>query len=409
MKYLILGNGIAGVRAAEAIRSVDAGGGVTMVGDEDCIPYSRPLISMLLARQISSENLPIRPPDFYQNLQIETVFGKRASAIDPNNKQVYINNGDALGYDKLLIATGADPRTLEVPGADLQNIFYMRTERQVNDLLAALPHIRNALVLGGGLVGFKAAYGLMRLGIDTTMLITSEYPLALQVDAAAGKMILDELLRNGLKVKVGVSVQAFDGEVSVNEAILSNGEHYPCDLVVIGKGVKPALSFAPKDQIRSDLGVLVDEYMQTNVPDIYAAGDAAEAVDIARQIRWVNAIWPEAAVQGEIAGLNMAGRAVSYEGSLSRNVMRILDLDVMTLGWVNPPEDAGCESVTAADPRYKTYRKLVFRKNVLIGAMLVNRIEQGGLFLKLIQNRTPLKLAPEALLAPSFNFRQLLI
>lgn len=240
------------------------------------------------------------------------------------------------------------------------------------------------------------------------MLITSDYPLSMQVDEAAGKLILDELRNFGLKVRVGISAEAFDGNGSVAGATLSDGRRMPCDLVVVGKGVLPALSFVPRNKIDVDLGILVDQHMQTNIPDIFAAGDVAEYVDLARKTRWVNAIWPEAVSQGRIAGANMTGRRVAYKGSLSRNVLRILNLDVMAMGLVNPPENFAYEVISARDPRRQTYRKLVFRNNILTGAVLINAIEQGGIFMGLIQNEIPLAVPNRVLADPSFNFKQLI-
>jgi nitrite reductase (NADH) large subunit len=222
-------------------------------------------------------------------------------------------------------------------------------------------------------------------------------------------MILTALLNYGLNVQVGISVKAFGGNGKVQNAHLSDNSKIPCDMVVAGKGVLPSLSFIPRDRIEIDYGIVVDQHLRTTAPGIFAAGDVAESIDIARKTRWINAIWPEAAAQGCIAGMNMAGRKVAYRGSLSRNVMRVLDLDVMTLGLVNPPDDSGYEVIERTDPRRRRYRKLVFRGDVLVGAMLINDIEQGGILLSLIQNETPLKIQGKALMEPSFNFRKLMI
>lgn len=408
MEYVILGNGIAGVSAAEAIRQFDPEGSITLVGDETFTPYSRPMISMVLSGQAASDQLPIRSERFYEDLKITPVLGNRVSKIEVDQKQVKVQNGTCLQFDRLLIATGADPRPIKAEGLNLKNIFFMRTEAHVRNMLAVIPRAKKALVLGGGLVGFKAAYGLLQRGLEVTMLITSGYPLSMQVDETAGKLILDELRDYGLEVRVGISVEAFEGNGSVTGAALSDGSRMPCDLVVVGKGVLPALSFVPRDKIDIDLGILVNERMETNIPGIFAAGDVAESVDISRKTRWVNAIWPEAVTQGRVAGTNMAGRRVSYQGSLSRNVLRILNLDVMAMGLVNPPNDSDYEVIHAGDPRRRTYRKLVFRKNILTGAVLINAIEQGGIFMGLIQNEIPLNVPNGALAKPSFNFKQLM-
>jgi len=189
---------------------------------------------------------------------------------------------------------------------------------------------------------------------------------------------------------------------------LSDGTRTSCDLVVVGKGVLPALSFVPRDKIDIDLGILVNEQMETSTAGIFAAGDVAECVDISRKTRWINAIWPEAVMQGRAAGINMAGRKVSYAGSLGRNVMRIFDLDLMTLGMVNPESGSDYDELNTIDLRNNFYRKLVFEENVLVGAILVNNIEQGGILLALIQNQTPLSISKRKLLEPGFNFRQLM-
>ena len=409
MEYVILGNGIAGVCAAETIRQFDSEGDITMVADETFTPYSRPMISMVLAGQVASDQLPIRNSSFYEDLKITAVLGNRISGIKINKKRVMIHNGSSLHFDRLLIATGADPRPIKAEGLNLKNIFFMRTEAHIRNMLAVIPQTKKALVLGGGLVGFKAAYGLLQRGLDVTMLITSDYPLSMQVAEPAGKLILAELRDYGLKVRVGISVEAFDGNGSVTGAHLSDGTSTSCDLVVVGKGVLPALSFVPRDKIDIDLGILVNEQMETSTAGIFAAGDVAECVDISRKTRWVNAIWPEAVTQGRIAGTNMTGRPMRYKGSLSRNVLRVLNLDVMTMGLVNPPETSEYEVICTGEPRRRTYRKLVFRKNILTGAVLINAIEQGGIFMGLIQNEIPLNVPNSVLSQPSFNFKQLMM
>jgi NADPH-dependent 2,4-dienoyl-CoA reductase/sulfur reductase-like enzyme len=179
-------------------------------------------------------------------------------------------------------------------------------------------------------------------------------------------------------------------------------------MVVIGKGVFPARGFVPKDKIRVDAGILVDDHMQTSAPGVYAAGDVAESIDIARRTPWVNAIWPEAVAQGRIAGMNMAGHPAAYPGSLGRNVIRIFGLDVMTAGLVAPAESEGLDVYSVTNARARTHRKLIFKEDRLVGMVLVNSIEQGGVLTALIQSATPVRAPREALLRPGFNFRQLL-
>jgi nitrite reductase (NADH) large subunit len=407
-RYVIIGNGIAGISAVETIRAQDPQGKITIISREEFPPYSRPMISLVLEGAVEHERLLIRPPDFYSKLEIEALIGETVVSIDPDGQRVLTDQGRTVNYDRLLIASGADPRPIKAAGTGLGNVSFMRTETHVKNMLQALPGIKHALVLGGGLVGFKAAYGLLRRGIKVTMLIRSDYPLSMQVDATAGRLILDELVANGLEVRVGVEVMAIVGNGSVREAHLSDGSDLACQLVVVGKGVLPALDFVPRDKIEVDLGIVVDDHLQTSVPGIYAAGDVAQAMDAVRNRTWVNAIWPVAVEQGRLAGANMAGRPVSFRGSVGRNVMRIFGLDVISGGMVNPSSDDGYRILTRLDPIRSTYRKLTIRGDTLTGLVMVGNIDQGGVILSLIQRGLPLTVEPELLLEPSFNFATLL-
>ena len=409
MKHLIIGNGIAGITAARAIREMDSTAAIFMVSDETFPPYSRPMISYVLEGSEPHEKLPIFAGNVYEDLNITPVLGHRVAHLDVEQKSICLENGTGIDFQKLLIASGADARHIRVPGTALGNIFTMRTQKDVLAQLAAISlGVENALVLGGGLVGFKAAHALLKRGIKVTMLITSPYPLAMQVDETAGKMILAELKAHGLSVKVGVSVTAFDGDAKVKNARLDSGETLDCDLVIVGKGVDPSLGFIPENNIEIDYGILVDPYLCSSVPDIYAAGDAAESMDIARQKRWVNAIWPEAAIQGRIAGYNMAGRKVACPGSLGRNVMRIFGLDVMTVGLVNPDGADDLEIIQTGGETAGTYRSLVFRGDILVGAVLVNQIEQGGILRAMIENQIPVRIPKAYLMSLQFDYSKLL-
>jgi NAD(P)H-nitrite reductase large subunit len=408
MNHVIIGTGIAGVRAAEAIREIDDSGSIVMIGDEPVDPYCRPMISLVLEGAVSPAKLPIRDSGFYEALHITPILGNRVIRLDVDTKNLFLTDGPPLSFDTLLIASGADPRFVTASNAHLSNIFFMRTQHQVMQMLDVLPHTRHALVLGGGLVGFKAACGLLHREIDVTMLIRSGYPLSLQVDEFAGGMIQEELTRRGLRVRVGVEVTAFTGDDRVTGAVLSDGTRISCEMVIVGKGVAPAVSFVPQDRIWVNQGILVNEHLETTCPGIYAAGDVAESVDIARKTRWVNAIWPEAATQGRIAGMNMAGRAVEYKGSLSRNIIRIFGLDVLTAGWVNVPDDPRFTVISQQNRRLNTYRRLVFEEDILIGATLVNRIETGGILTAMIHNQIPVRISREKLLEPHLSFKSLM-
>lgn len=413
MEYVIIGNGIAGVSAAEAIRKLDQQGNITLIADEIHPPYCRPMISSLLAGSVAADRLAIRPSSFYDDLHINLISGHRVEVIEPAARVVKLGSeaGHTIPFDRLLIASGADPRPLDVSGCQLPELFFLRTQSQVQSILAAAKPDARAVVVGGGLVGLKAAHALQVRGLQVTMLIRSGHPLTMQVDARAGKMILERLRHNGLQVLIGAEIAAFnERHGTLNSISLADGMEIPATLAVIAKGVIPACAFITPGQI--DLGkgrgIVVDKYQESSVPGIYAAGDVAETMDIARQTRRVNAIWPEAVQQGIIAGMNMAGRKVAYQGSLSRNVMRFYGLDVMTAGLVNPPiDDVRYEVLTSVDERRAKYHKLVFCDNRLVGMLLINDIEQGGVLMSLMRRRLPIHKRRETLLESGFQVGKL--
>ena len=413
MEYVIIGNGIAGTSAAEAIRRLDRQGAITLIADEDQAPYCRPMISSLLAGDIAAERLGIRPPSFYDDLDIKPVLGNRVQSVDFSTRKVRVgDSGLTVPFDRLLIASGADPRIPAVPGSQLPGVFCLRTRSQAQDIVAAAGRSRRVVVVGGGLVGLKAAHALQSRGLQVVMLIRSAHPLRLQVDADAGRMILAKLREHGLQVLVGAAIIAFEGKGSIMQNIvLSDGRTIPADLVVIAKGVTPAAGFAAAGPIElgSGGGIVVNNTLETTVPGIYAAGDVAETMDIARREKRVNAIWPEAVEQGIAAGFNMAGRRVAYRGSLSRNVMRIYGLDIMTAGVVEPSAaDDRYEVVAVTDKRRTVCHKLVFHDDRLVGMMLINGIEQGGVLLSLIRREVVIAEKKERLLDPGFQVGKLM-
>ncbi len=392
MRYVIIGNGIAGVEAAEAIRALDVDSSITMVAVEPHPPYCRPMISLVLAGSARFEDLPIKGAHFYQRLAIDLVAREAVVSVSAADREVATAGGGRIPYDRLLVATGSQPRGIEAAGSDLTGVFFLRTWDHARGIVDALPGARRALVAGGGLVGFKAAHGLLARGVPVTMVIKSGYPLSMQVDAEAGRLILEQLVAKGLDVRLGVDVTAFEGDSSgrVRQALLSDGTRLECDIAVIGKGVVPTMGFLPPE-VKTRAAIVVDEHQETTVAGIYAAGDCAEGKDVARGKAWVNAIWPVGVEQGRIAGWNMAGRVVANPGGLSRNVIRIFDLDVMTAGVVNPDrEEPELRSVAAGNRRLGLYRKLVLRGEVPVGMALVNQIDEGGIMMRMIHERRPL-------------------
>ncbi len=388
MRYLIIGNGIAGTSAAETIRKIDAECSITVVSREETIPYSRPLISYLVSGELDRNDIIIRSSDFYEKLKIDVYLGKSVEKVDIEKRQVFLASGEFLRWDRLLVATGADPRMMDVEGRDLRNIFVLRNIGDAFGIVeSCLSGAKKAAVLGGGLVGFKAAYGLLKRGIDVSIFITSPYPLSQVADERSGKLIKETLENHGLKVEVGKSVKKFEGNRGkVCGALLNDSSFVEFDLVVVAKGVKPVVGFLKESGVEINRGVVVNDFLESNISGIYAAGDVAEAPDMVWAENRINAIWPVAVEQGKIAAFNMVGLRTRYPGSLGRNVIRIFDLDFMSGGIVNPPSSGKYEILSRFDRLSKKYKKLVLKDDRLVGIALANCVEQGGVLLNLISH-----------------------
>jgi nitrite reductase (NADH) large subunit len=408
MRHVIVGTGIAGTLAAETIRKFDSNSSITMLGGEPFYPYCRPMISMLLEGSITPEEMAIRERDDFRSRDIGLLLGESVGKVNIPERTLETEQGKVIPFDRLLIASGADPVKIQAEGCDLANIFTMRHREDVERMLKVLPEVRSVLIVGGGLVGLKAVHALVARGKKVTMVEKLGHPLPLVVDRKSGDKITKKLEELGITTRMGVTVNAFDGNGHVREAFLDDGSKVVSDLVVIAVGSRPAVSFLEKSGIKVDEGIQVSPCLETEAEGVFAAGDVAQAMDVALNRRKVNAIWPVAVEQGIVAGMNMAGRSVAYRGSMGRNVVRIGDLDVLTGGLVNPPPNEGYEVLEDENRRRKTYRKLVFKGDILKGLVMLNQVEKGGTFLSMIQRQMPVHLEKERLLDSLFDFSQLL-
>jgi NAD(P)H-nitrite reductase large subunit len=408
MKHVIVGTGIAGTVAAESIRRLDPDGSITVIGDEAFLPYCRPMISMLLEGSIPPDRMAIREADDFRSLDIDLLTGERVSLIHTAEKSLETNAGKIIPFDRLLIATGANPLDIKADRSDLGNIFSMRNRRDVEAMLEVLPNVHSALVIGGGLVGLKAAHALIGRGVSVAVVEKLSHPLPLVTDRKSGGVIARRLEAIGIALKMGMTVTAFEGDGRVREALLDDGSRVSCDLVVVAVGSCPAVPLIKEGRIRVGQGILVDDFLETDEKGFYAAGDVAEAMDVVFGLRKVNAIWPVAAEQGVVVGMNMAGRKVPYRGGMGRNVVRMGGLDMLSGGLVNPPLEGPYEILEDEDRRRKTYRKLVFEGDVLKGLVMLNRIEKGGVLLSLMKRQMPITLPKESLFDPRFDFSMLL-
>lgn len=403
-KYVLLGNSAAAVYAAEAIRSIDKNGSLAIVSAEDTLPYSPALTTYLISGTISKDKIYFRKNDFYKSNKITTFLGKPAIEINRKNKTVKLVDGSSLQYEKLLISTGGRPQKPDLEGIDLKGVFTLRTLADAEAIKKRAAKSKTAVILGGGLVGLRGAYCLHQLGLDVTIVVGSKHILSQNLDSHAAAMMEEWLREKHFKILTKTDVAAIDGKKEVEKVKLASGKSLPADIVIIGKGVSPNAGLAKAAGIKIERGIVVNNFMQTSDSNIYAAGDVAQAYDKLLKTNVVNAIWPAATEQGRIAGINMAGGSEEYEGSIAMNSVDFYGLSALSIGITNPGKPEDFEIMTRAQAAKHIYRKLVLKKDVLVGAVLIGDIDRAGIITGLINEGVKVSGFKESLYKDKFGF-----
>lgn len=405
-RYVIIGASAAGVTAAETLRRYDASAEIVMVSDEKLV-YSRPLLSYYLAGKLDEDQLLYRPRDFFERYKIKALF-TRAVGLDTEKSQVHLQDGTTVAYDKLLLATGASPRFPALEGLkERSGVFGLRKlEEDAKAILSWLPKAKRAVVLGGGLVGLKAAEALQGRGLAVTVLIDSPHALSQMLDESSARIFERIFEQNGVTIRTKAKPVAVLGKQQVEGVQLASGEVFACDLVVVGKGVDPNLELLKDTKLRKDYGVFVDDYLGTSIENIYAAGDVAQARDVVRGEPWINALWPCAVEQGRIAALNMLGQETVYRGSMRMNSVQFFGVPVISAGLaVLTPGPLGGRSgehdeTLEFQPAPGIYRKIFLKDDTIVGFVLVGDvpIEAAGVLRILMERRVDIAPIKEELL-----------
>ena len=402
MKHLILGNGPAGVIAAESIRKLAPHDEIVMVGSEPEPPYSRMAIPYLLVGNIQEEGTYLRKSaDHFQKLNIQQVSGK-AEALDVKAKQVTLESGEVLSYDKLLIATGARPIRPPISGMDLPGVHSCWTLEDARSIIELAKPGSRVLQMGAGFIGCIIMEALALRGVKLTVVEMGNRMVPRMMTQAAGTMIKSWVQKKGVDVFTDTKVEGISqpglisgiaGMMTGNkpaplQAQLGNGTTLDCDLIISATGVKPNLDFIEGSGIEVDAGVLVDDKMATNIPDVFAAGDVTQARDFSTGQQVVNMIQPAAADDARTAAMAMVGRSAPGRGTFAMNVLDTLGLIAASFGQWWGAE--GGQSVELKDDERFRYLRLEFKGDVLIGATSLGLTDHVGVLRGLIQGQVKL-------------------
>lgn len=379
MKYVIIGNSAAAVGCIEGIRSVDEFGKITVVSSEKYHTYSRPLISYLLCGKTDEERMRYRDNAFYAKNKCDCLFHVSVTSVDPQEKTVLLSNGEVLPFDKLLVATGSSPFIPPMTG--LENVKNKFTFMSLDDAYAlekALTGESKVLIVGAGLIGLKCAEGIYGKCKSITVVDLADRVMPSVLDKASSDIVKKHIEEKGISFILSDSVSEFKD----NTAVLASGKTVDFDTVVIAVGVRPNTKLVADCGGEVRRGIVVDNTLQTTVESVYAAGDCTESRDITDGQDKILALLPNAYMQGEVAGVNMAGGSKEFGKAIPMNSIGFFGLHIITAGTYS-----GEEYVVSSD---KNYKKLVTADNLLKGFILVGDVKRAGIYTSLIREETPL-------------------
>jgi NAD(P)H-nitrite reductase large subunit len=403
-KYVIIGNSAAGIGTCEGIRRVDREGTIAVISDEDMPAYCRCLTSYFIGGKVTEDGLLFRPRDYYQKNNIKPILGAKVVRISPAEDLVELEDGRKIAYSQLMLGLGASPVLYDVPGKEKQGVYVLRTYEDAKKISHAAKPGMKAAVLGGGLVGLKSADALHHRGVEVWVIVTSPQIMSQTMDKDGADILRRQLEENGLHVMTEKEVVEIVGKDRAEGVKLKNGEVLPAEIVIFAKGVRPNVKLAKDAGIDCDYGISVDAHMRTSVKNIYSAGDVAEAKDFISGGKYIHAIWPNAIEQGIVAGKNMAGENVEYEGGIAMNSVDLFGLPSIAVGHTRVKKDSGFEVISLISPEHRYYRKIVLKDNVIVGSVCIGCIESAGVFSGLIRKRADVTKIREAMLRDDFDY-----
>ena len=396
MRHVIIGNGPAGVVAAETLRKADPEAAIALVGDEPSAPYSRMAIPYLLMGQIEECGTLLRKTAGHFEQQRIELVNARAVSIDAKAAKVKLSDGRELPYDRLLLATGAKPIRPPIPGIDLPGVHPCWTLEDARSVMKLAKRNARVVQMGAGFIGCIILEALAERGVQLTVVEMGNRMVPRMMTEKAGALMKRWCESKGVRVLTSTKVEsitrAANGELAVKT---SSGETLPADLVISATGVRPSLELAATASLATDVGVRVDNHMRTSDARIYAAGDVAQAEELYTRNYVVNAVQPNAAEQARVAALNMAGRDASFPGAFAMNVLDTLGLIASSFGqWQGV---AGGDSIEHVDEAGYRYVGLQFAGDRLVGATTLGITQHVGVLRGLIQSGRPLHGYKEAL------------
>ncbi|MBR1268526.1 NAD(P)/FAD-dependent oxidoreductase [Bradyrhizobium sp. AUGA SZCCT0222] len=379
---VIVGNGMAAARLVDELAKVALGRyAIAVIGDEPRLAYNRVLLSSVLAGETASHDIELRPASWWRDRGVTLKYGCRATEVDVGRREVKIANEESIPFSKLILTTGSSPLRLNVPGADLAGVHTFRDSRDVDLLLTLAAQKKRVVVVGGGLLGLEAAYGLAKAGAPVTLVHLMDRLMERQLDAPAAELLKSLVERKGIEILLNANTARIHGETRVEGVELTDGRRIDADAVIFAAGIRPNIGLAKEAGIAVNRGVVVDDVMQTASPDIFAIGECAEHRGICYGL-----VEP-AYEQARVLARHLAGSDASYSGSIVATNLKVSGVSVFSAGDFVGTE--GSETIVLSDLNCGTYKKLVVADGRLTGAVLIGDVSDALWYLELIRTRQP--------------------
>jgi NADPH-dependent 2,4-dienoyl-CoA reductase/sulfur reductase-like enzyme/ferredoxin len=383
VSVVVIGNGIAGVTAADFIRRGHPDCEIHLVGAESHVLYNRMGISRLVYGRSAMQGLFLLAEQWYDEHGITAWLNTQASRIDLESKRVFLGTRDTLSYDRLILAMGSASSVPPIPGFEKPGAFVMR---EAGDAIAIRAYAqqngcREAVVAGGGLLGLEAAHSLHELGLHVTVLERGNRLLSRQVDERCSELVHNYFDAIGMRVLYGAETDTLQGESAINAAMLKDGRAVPCQVFLGAIGIRPNVDLAKEAGIPTNRGVLVDDRMETSIPGVFAAGDIAEHNGM------LLGLWPIAAKQGEVAAVNALGGSETLTAEVPACILKGAGIELSSIGRIDP--EAGDELIVIENPAEQSYRRMVISEGRVVGGLVLgNHPEDFSAMLAAVKKQT---------------------
>lgn len=359
---IIVGNGIAALSAIKAIRELDLESHILLFGDENFYPYNRIRLSKGLFDKLEEYKILLQKKDWYEKNGVDIYINTRVLSIDTDNKIVYVEGGKSFSYSKLLLASGARNFTPPIPGIEREGVYTLRTLKDAKSIIKEIETSKRVIQIGGGIQGLETAWILNQHGKEATIVEISTRLMPKQLDEKSSKILQKSIKSFGIDIKLGVRVKEIYGEDRAEGVMLDSGEKIAADLIIYATGIKPNIDYLENSKVMFNMGVIVNEKMETSAVDVYAAGDVAELHGN------IFGLWNIAIGQGKVAGYNIAGKEAKYEHIVPVTTMNAFNLSLFSMGVV---EESFADNSIIEESGDGNYKRIFIKNNKIVGGIII--------------------------------------